>query len=865
MAETKIFGREHELASLDSYIESGKGVYIINGPAGIGKSAVADCAAKEAEKKGYRVIKGASLPGCSAPYHVFVDAFKKAGLEDVLVYQPPKIERLFWAYKDGRNIKDAGSGDVDAEIFSGMFQAIKSFVSESLRKPGELDQIRYGSNDILIIKGENTYYTVILEGRATEGLRSNLKASIEKLEAMYKNSLVDWNGTLSDFKEDVSDELNDIVKKYTGAKYELDPKTERDRLFEYACQALLEENQKKPLLMLIDDLQWSDSSSLALLHYFARNNLKFLITYRNEDATKDSEELVANLKREGLYGGLDLTGLDKSALTQLMTENYGVAPENFVDRLRKETEGNPLFATEALKLLEQEKVISKYNTEWASKDFSSVKLPTSEGAQAIIEQRLSRLSESANDVLEWAAVFGPEFYESILEELSGKNPREFGKAIRELADNGIIKSKNGDLNTFSHSKLREFVYSRLRDSEISWMHEEVAKALEGKGSLEDLAWHYWKASLGDKTSKDVAEKSIKYNIKAAEDAKAKWANREALSFYSRALIDSLRADMDLENILQNMAQVSELMGELDVASNYYESLLKIAKAKNDPELEVKTLNNLGLIQITNPSKSLEYLNRALEQSKNLENKNLLYDIKYSLGAVYRLSGNYDASITEFEDILGADVSKTLKGKTLQKLGSIFSEKGEFGKAIENLAKSVGIFQEEGNLRELSKAYNFLGSAYERIKDYDSAFKYAKKSLDLANQINSPCGQAYACNSAGFYLTSKGDYVTAEKYLEDGIKKIKNFDPKEFSHIYDSVGLLYKKQGKIDDAIKMYEKAIEIGHCSAYNESEFSYDLGILYLEQGDKEKARACFENALKIIGDSECDLRRKIIENLSN
>ena len=864
MAETKIFGRAQELASLDNYIESGKGVCLVKGPAGIGKSALVEQAVQAAAEKGYKIISGKALPGCSAPYHSFVDAFKKAGLEDVLVYQPPAIKQVLCITKGGLPYLDVGTGKVDKDLFAGMLTAIKDFVNQSLGT-GELGKIEYGSKDILIIPGKFGYAAVIVQGQTTQGLKRDLKDALEKIEDTYKDKLPTWDGVVTTFSG-AEEILNPVIERYSGTKYDLDPKNERDRLFENASQMLSEKNTKQPLLMFIDDLQWADPSSLALLHHLTRNNIKVIATYRTEDASKDSEELVSNLKRENLYNGLELHGLDKKALTQMLSEHYGAAPEKFVDRLQKETEGNPLFTTEALKLLEQEKVISKYNTDWASKDFDSIKLPTSDGVQAIIEQRLSRLSENASDVLEWAAVCGPEFYESILEELTEKNPREFGKAIRELAEAGVIKNAEGK-SAFSHSKLREFVYSRLRDSELTWMHGEVATALEGTGSTTDLAWHFWKASLGNKVGKDIAEKSIKYNLKAAEDAKSKWANREALQFYSRALINSFRTDSDLEQILQNMAQLTELVGELDIATNYYVSLLDAAGKKNDTELEAKVLNNLGWIQIDkNTSKSLEYLNKALEKSENLANKDTSHNVRYSLGTLYWRNADYKNAIGHFEEILEAkDSSEDLKGKALLKLGNISKEKGEFNKAIEYFAKSANIFREKNNLQELSKVYTWLGLTYECNKDYASALNYSKKSLDLAKQINSSYLQAYAYNNVGLDLIQLGDYTEAEKYLKEGITLIQNLDIKEFSQIYDSFGLLYKEKGEFDKAVKMYEKAIVTGHCSVYNESEFSYDLGILYLEQLNVNKAKACFENALKIIRKSDCELKTKIIEKLNS
>ena len=195
----------------------------------------------------------------------------------------------------------------------------------------------------------------------------------------------------------------------------VDVEAERARLFD-ALDIFMEHiSTATPLLIVLDDLQWADQPTLALLRRLLRSDrpgaLLLLATYRDTDVDRRHplSNLLADLRREPRVTRVDLGGLDRMGLGAMLADRAGhEAPADFVRVLHDQTEGNPFFAEEVVTHLAETGVIYQRDGVWTS-DLVPADIGLPEGVRDVVGRRLSGLSDTANDLLTVAAVIGREF------------------------------------------------------------------------------------------------------------------------------------------------------------------------------------------------------------------------------------------------------------------------------------------------------------------------------------------------------------------------------------------------------------------------------------------------------------------------
>ena len=160
-------------------------------------------------------------------------------------------------------------------------------------------------------------------------------------------------------------------------------------------------------MLVIDDLQWSDKPSLMLLQFIARElsgaRLLFVGTYRDVELNRQHplSETLGELTRERLFERVLLRGLSREDIGRFIEVSSGIAPPvGLVNAVHTQTEGNPLFVTEVVRLLVQEGELTQEKV--SGRDSWSVRIP--EGVREVIGRRLNRLSQRCNETLTLAAV-----------------------------------------------------------------------------------------------------------------------------------------------------------------------------------------------------------------------------------------------------------------------------------------------------------------------------------------------------------------------------------------------------------------------------------------------------------------------------
>lgn len=283
-------------------------------------------------------------------------------------------------------------------------------------------------------------------------------------------------------------ELPQLLESAVAAPPELDAPGGRLRFF-HVVEALLA-RLPDTALVLLEDLQWADSESLALLSHLANavseHALLMVATCREEEGAQ-AVAALPQLRR------LRLARLDRREQGALCESMLGPSARNpdLLDRVAAETEGNAYFIVEVMRALAAER--------GSLAEVGIGRLPErllAGGIEQVLERRLSRAPAAARPLLQWAAVAGRDLDPILLSHLLPDTP-DLEAQIHALADVGLIELY-AQRWRFGHDKLRERVRDSLSLDERQRLHQHLAEALvqvypgdESRAAL--IAAHYREA------------------------------------------------------------------------------------------------------------------------------------------------------------------------------------------------------------------------------------------------------------------------------------------------------------------------------------------------------------------------------------
>ena len=296
----------------------------------------------------------------------------------------------------------------------------------------------------------------------------------------------------------------------------------------------------RPVVLMLDDLQWADSSTALLLRHTVQQlhdvRLLLLGTLRDvEDFRADDlVELLARLRPQHTFERVTVPGLDDAETAELVAaHDIGQTTEGFIQRLRHATDGNPLFIGETLKSLSELEpdgggVVSE-------RALSLIGVP--EGAKGMIAQRVMRLSDAARGALAVASVVGPDFHLGVLDAVMDEPADDLIASLEEASRAGLVREADDgtDRFAFSHALVRDALFDQQSASRRARLHHRIGEALELPGPAAadpaELAHHFF-------ASRHVGggEKALDYCVQAGDAAARALAHEDAVKHYRRAIL-----------------------------------------------------------------------------------------------------------------------------------------------------------------------------------------------------------------------------------------------------------------------------------------------------------------------------------------
>jgi DNA-binding CsgD family transcriptional regulator len=387
------------------------------------------------------------------------------------------------------------------------------------------------------------------------------------------------------------------------------------------ANAVAELVAEQPLLLVLEDLHWTDRSTIDFATAVARTatgRLCLVLTYRADEVNRRHRFHVAlvELGRGPGAQRLDLRALDSRSITGI-AHSRGVTDRELVLRVFERSEGNPLYAEELLA---------------AGED----RMPQQLGS--LLLARVDALSEPTRRMLRLASAHGSRLWPELLVEAGGFDRDALDAALREAIDAHVVE-RSAELLDFRHGLLREAVYDDLMPGEKAQAHRALAEALErmagdaaGLPELGVLAYH-WQAAL----DVDAAFRaSLRAGRMAYEQGWVEGAGHleRALELYDRVPSEGRIHKADL---LRMLAAVVEWGFDRERSRSLIAQALDLVEHTTDPLLAARVYTSYALrsMEIEGKPTHGEALERAVELLKERPSEELVMALSTQAGVHMR--------------------------------------------------------------------------------------------------------------------------------------------------------------------------------------------------------------------------------------
>ena len=443
----------------------------------------------------------------------------------------------------------------------------KTRLLQELKIFAELDELR----SISLVSQFSEYETF-----------AEIKTFIRHLKPLLSESTLQGHPSLIDW---ASGETN-----YEGG---IDESTLVDALVAW----LKEVTQEKPIVVILDDVQWMDVQSVQVFNALIRQMLHFrvyfIFGFRNDELEKTSA--MWHTRDEGLSEYLELKPLSEEQ-TRHVIENLlypSAASDEFTACCFKNCGGNVFDLIEFLRYLITENYLTRSGDSWLEPvHLEQLSLPETLNARLLL--RLKGLSPEAHALADIASVLGEPLHLEVWQALSRYAEESFFQAIDELLSNQIIIIGEEQYH-FAHARIRTALYDSLRSEQRKFLHLQIGEFLESLqiGALSEMtsaiATHF---VIGKN-----APRAIEFSLKAAEEAEQDGAEWRAFAHY-RDAVHFLETSMDYPNqeerLLEIYGKAAQFSSAVWIDASTCLQWLQKAIARHSEKQDIETVFALSL-------------------------------------------------------------------------------------------------------------------------------------------------------------------------------------------------------------------------------------------------------------------------------
>ena len=634
---------------------------------------------------------------------------------------------------------------------------------------------------------------------------------------------------------------------------------------------LINEASDHPLVLILDDFHWADDLSRQVLQ-----SLLALIS--------ESRILFCIIMRPHAGAGLDSTHLDPAmcyhiavppltesesrVLLSSFVELNGV-PDATVETILTRAEGNPFYIEEFVRMLIEQELLHLHDGKWSAvslPELAKLDLPTS--LRGLMLARVDRLPENLRYLLQHATVIGLEFDAALLQVIERKLRRV------ETIDPMLDRLTNLDLlqlrpaagphtYAFRHILTQETVYHSILRSERPDLHRVVAESIEELYSsnlelhVEALALHYDRAHVRDR--------ALHYALWAGKRAQDRFANREALGHYSRALQLSQHLGQTGEARWQaavGLGDIQQHVGEYEAAVTFYEATLN-DYTQAGPIARADVMLKLGRAwdKLGDLEKAESWLKAAATEIANTDKRTpaIEAEIYGALGWLTLRDGeltNAQALLERAASLVETTEEYSVLSSILNRLGAVYLSQGQRRKAAAAVRRSLDIRERLGDLLGVARSSNNLGILLRGSGDWKGALQTYQHSLEAMQTIGDAEGVAIAHTNIGNVYIDIGDWDQAETNLQRSYELAQRIaNPYEIAQANMNLGRLYLRKHEHVKAARYLDTALvlyaQVGASANPNVIDAYWLQGLLCLEKSEIIQAHSWSERSFALLTES--------------
>jgi DNA-binding winged helix-turn-helix (wHTH) protein/predicted ATPase len=483
-----------------------------------------------------------------------------------------------------------------------------ALVEAFLAQIGREEPLRIGRGQCVEHYGASEAYLPVLEALG----RLGREARGDRVVDVLRQHAPTW---LAQLPALVNDEDLDAVQRRAQG-------TTRERMLRELVDALDALTADAPLVLVLEDLHWSDSATIDLLAMLARRHdasrLLVLTTYRPADVAVSDHPLKAAKRELEVHGQCEeiaLEFLSVPAVAEYLCRRFGQTewPADFAPMLHRHTDGNPLFLVNTIDLLLAQGQLQQVDGRWVlSVPVKSLGLDAPATLWQMIEKQIERLTPDEQATLTAACVAGVEFSAAIL-TADGLGVQEAERRCDALARRGQFLRATGVAEwpdgtvagryAFIHALYQHVLYTRVPAGQRVRLHLQTGERLErGHGQRTgeiagELAMHFTEG-------RDLT-RGARYHRQAGENALRQHGYREAADHLTRAL-DLLEALPDTQEWRRQQLAVQAMLGSALVAlkghaapevERAYARARELCEHVDDPSLVLPVLLGLGRFHV----------------------------------------------------------------------------------------------------------------------------------------------------------------------------------------------------------------------------------------------------------------------------
>jgi class 3 adenylate cyclase len=549
----------------------------------------------------------------------------------------------------------------------------------------------------------------------------------------------------------------------------------RFRLFDSVTSLLLAAARDRPLVIVLDDLHWADEPSLLLLRFAAKevgsSGLLILGTYRDVELGRHHPlaRVLGDISGSEASARIPLRGLTVAAVERYIEmTSGGPAPPGLARAVQEQTDGNPFFVGEIVRLLASEGKLTAGGT--------AAELQIPQGVREVVGRRLDRLSERTNEALRIAAAIGRDFEAEVVYRVAEMPEEALEIAAKEAIAERLVNDLGDRRFSFSHALVRETLYEELSPAKRSALHERIGLAIEeicGDDTderLGELAHHFLEAAPRG----DLA-KAIDYARRAGAQDMEQLAYEDAVDVYSRALeVLELMDDPDERlrcNLLLALGGAEAKSARVADARQAFEWAAESARRLDDTDSLIGAA--IGIAMISDAGRLDEELLALLDETLDRIGPERTARRAALLSAKSAEMYWVDSDLVESSRLVdeAIDIAREVDAPTT--LAAALRRKIFIPVGAEATRERLGIAREMLELGEASgdreailHAHAFLMTAHLELGDVEAADRELESYARLAEELRMPEHSWHAIAHRAMRALLDGDMDEAERLADE---------------------------------------------------------------------------------------------------